>query len=101
MPLNQWKQSLELLKKADVAFKMGGQSDRGFGLIKSFASQMSDSEDDNMKQAASDIFKTLLPMYFEDDVSVMHFDMIEIYSKHLGRMKDWKELILLKRRLIK
>ena len=42
-----------------------------------------------------------MPKYFEDDCNVMHFDMIEIYGKHLGKMGDWAELINLKRLMIK
>jgi len=80
---------------------MGGQSDRGFSNMKNFAAQLSESEKDAEKQAASQIFKTLLPKYFEDDCSIMNPDMPELYAKHLGRMKEWADLILLKRRLIK
>ena len=69
--------------------------------MKHFAALLSESESDSDKQAASQVFKMLLPKFFEDDCSVMNPDMIELYAKHLGRMKDWADLISLKRRLIK
>ena len=43
----------------------------------------------------------MLPLYFEGDNSVMNFDMIEIYQRHLGNMGDFTSLIELKRVMIK
>jgi hypothetical protein len=47
------------------------------------------------------MFKKILPLYFEGDNSIMNFDMIETYSRHLGNMGDFKSLIDLKKVMLK
>lgn len=70
-------------------------------MMKSLVTSLSMSDDTESKESATELFKKMLSLYFEGDNSIMNFDFIEIYARHLGLMGEWEDLINLKLTMIK
>lgn len=85
LPDNQWKQSMQYFKQADVYYKMQGYDDRGFILMKRYAQSLCDSENQESIDAGLEIYKELWPMLFENEMMTMNYDMLETYIKELAK----------------
>lgn len=65
---------------------MSGFEDRGFTLMKRFAADLCDNDNDKESiEAGLSTYKELYPLLFEDENMTMNFDMLEMYIKQLAK----------------
>lgn len=93
--------SIQLLTKADECYKIGGYADRGLTLMKRFAKELLEKENEAATKKAMEVYEThLMEQVFEGDNYLLNPDIIEGYVKLQIEQKDFKGAIRTKKRFI-
>jgi len=95
------REAISLLRKADMNFKISGQSNRGVTLMKRYAQQQVDEETPEGDENALQVYTSLFEEIFNDDNYLLNGDMIDQYIKITCKKEQWLEVIKIKKRVQK